>query len=101
MAEHVPVDADPLDPANVLAMAVGLINATPFQSTSRGVLGFVNPMTNGFFDSTFGGTLPQALKTTGVEAVVLHGRAPEQSYVLVHADGAEVKSASASPVSVS
>ena len=93
VAEHVPVDADPLDPANVLAMAVGPMNATPFQSTSRGVLGFVSPMTDGFFDSTFGGTLPQALKTTGFEAVVLHGEAPEQSYVLVHEDGAEVKPA--------
>ena len=88
VAEHVPTDAAPLDPGNVLALAVGPMNATPFQSTSRGVVGFVSPMTNGFFDSTFGGTLPQALKTTGFEGVVLHGRAPESSYVLVDEDGA-------------
>jgi aldehyde:ferredoxin oxidoreductase len=93
VAEHVPVDADPLDPENVLAMAVGPMNATPFQSTSRGVLGFISPMTNGFFDSTFGGTLPRAQKTTGFEVVVLHGRAPDLSYVLVDGDGAEIKSA--------
>ncbi|PSQ21544.1 hypothetical protein BRD04_06105 [Halobacteriales archaeon QS_9_67_17] len=93
VAEHVPTDADPLDPGNVLALAVGPMNATPFQSTSRGVVGFVSPMTNGFFDSTFGGTLPQALKTTGFEGVVLHGRAPESAYVLVDEDGATVKTA--------
>jgi aldehyde:ferredoxin oxidoreductase len=93
VAEHVPTDADPLDPENVLALAVGPMNATPFQSTSRGVVGFVSPMTNGFFDSTFGGTLPQALKTTGFEGVVLHGRAPESSYVLVDEGGATVKTA--------
>jgi len=93
VAEHVPVDADPLDPENVLAMAVGPMNGTAFQSTSRGVLGFVSPMTNGFFDSTFGGTLPRAQKTTGFEVVVLHGRAPELSYVVVDGDGAEVKAA--------
>jgi len=93
VAEHVPVDADPLDPENVLAMAVGPMNGTAFQSTSRGVLGFVSPMTNGFFDSTFGGTLPRAQKTTGSEVVVLHGRAPELSYVLVDGDGATVKAA--------
>ena len=93
VAEHVPADAGPLEPENVLAMAVGPMNATPFQSTSRGVLGFVSPMTDGFFDSTFGGTLPQAQKTTGFEVVVLHGRAEELSYVLVDEDGAEVKSA--------
>jgi aldehyde:ferredoxin oxidoreductase len=93
VAEHVPVGADPLDPENVLALAVGPMNSTPFQSTSRGVVGFVSPMTNGFFDSTFGGTLPQALKTTGFEVVVLHGTADEHSYVVVNEDGAEVKSA--------
>ena len=93
VAEHVPADADPLGPDNVLAMAVGPMNATPFQSTSRGVLGFVSPMTNGFFDSTFGGTLPRAQKTTGFEVVVLHGRADELSYVRVHEDGAEVETA--------
>lgn len=93
VAEHVPPTADAFDPENVLAMAVGPMNATPFQSTSRGVLGFISPMTDGFFDSTFGGTLPQALKTTGFEAVVLHGRATEDSYVLVHENGAEIKPA--------
>jgi aldehyde:ferredoxin oxidoreductase len=93
VAEHVPVDADPFDPENVLAMAVGPMNGTPFQSTSRGVLGFVSPMTDGFFDSTFGGTLPRALKTTGFEVVVLHGRAEDLSYVLVHENGADVETA--------
>ena len=93
VAEHVSPEADPFDPENVLAMAVGPMNATPFQSTSRGVLGFVSPMTNGFFDSTFGGTLPQALKTTGFEAVVIHGRADSDAYVSIDGDGAEIKPA--------
>jgi len=93
VADHVPPDAGPYDPENVVAMAVGPMNATPFQSTSRGVLGFVSPMTDGFFDSTFGGTLPRAQKTTGFEVVVLHGQAEDLSYVLVDEDGATVKSA--------
>jgi aldehyde:ferredoxin oxidoreductase len=93
VAEHVPADADPLGPDNVAVFAVGPMNATPFQSTSRGVVGFVSPMTNGFFDSTFGGTFPRAQKTTGFEAIVLHGEAPEQSYVAIDEDGAEVVAA--------
>lgn len=88
--EGVPADADPFDPENVLAFTVGPMNGTPFQSTSRGVVGFVSPQTNGFFDSTFGGTFPRAQKTTGFEAVVLHGAADNLSYVRVDADGAEV-----------
>jgi aldehyde:ferredoxin oxidoreductase len=88
--EHVPVEAGPFDPENIVAFAVGPMNATSFQSTSRGVVGFVSPMTNGFFDSTFGGTFPQAQKTTGFEGVVLHGAADELSYVRVSEDGAAV-----------
>jgi aldehyde:ferredoxin oxidoreductase len=92
VADHVPPDADAFDPENVVALAVGPMNATPFQSTSRGVVGFVSPMTNGFFDSTFGGTFPRAQKTTGFEVVVLHGRADEISYVVVSEDGARLES---------
>jgi aldehyde:ferredoxin oxidoreductase len=88
VADHVPADADAFDPENVLALAVGPLNATPFQSTSRGVLGFVSPLTDGFFDSTFGGTFPRAQKTTGFELVVLHGRADDLSYLVVSEDGA-------------
>ncbi|MFC6835508.1 aldehyde ferredoxin oxidoreductase family protein [Halomarina ordinaria] len=92
--EHVPDDADAFDPENVLAFAVGPMNYTPFQSTSRGVVGFVSPMTGGFFDSTFGGTFPQAQKTTGFEVVVLHGVAEDLSYVHVDEEGARLEDAS-------
>ncbi len=88
--EHVPSDASPFDPENLVVFAVGPMNATPFQSTSRGVVGFVSPMTNGFFDSTFGGTFPRAQKTTGFEAIVLHGAAPALSTVYIEEDGATV-----------
>ena len=93
VAEHVPPDADAFDPANVVAFAVGPMNATPFQSTSRGVVGFVSPMTDGFFDSTFGGTFPRAQKTTGFEVIVLHGAADDLSYVRVTEDDAEMRDA--------
>ena len=88
--DHVPPTSGPFDPENVLALSVGAMNATPFQSTSRGVVGFISPMTNGFFDSTFGGTFPRAQKTTGFETVVLHGAAEELSYVLIDESGASV-----------
>lgn len=91
--EHVPADADPLTPENLLVFSVGPMTATPFQSTSRGVLGFISPMTNGFFDSTFGGTFPQAQKTTGFDAIALHGRAEKQSYLRIDEEGAIRKDA--------
>jgi aldehyde:ferredoxin oxidoreductase len=50
-------------------------------------------MTGGFFDSTFGGTFPAVQKTTGFEAIALHGRADEPVYVRVTEDGAALESA--------
>jgi len=93
VAEHVPASADAFDSENVVVFAVGPMNATPFQSTSRGVVGFVSPMTDGFFDSTFGGTFPRAQKTTGFDAIALHGAADDLSYVTITADGATVEPA--------
>jgi len=91
--DHVPPDAGAFDESNVVAFAVGPMNLTPFQSTSRGVVGFISPLTNGFFDSTFGGTFPQAQKSTGYEMIVLHGAADELSYVHISEDGARIERA--------
>ncbi|WP_137288402.1 aldehyde ferredoxin oxidoreductase family protein [Natronorubrum halophilum] len=88
--EHVPTDADAFDPENTAVFAVGPMNLTPFQSTSRGVVGFISPMTNGFFDSTFGGTFPRAQKSTGFDAIAIHGTAPELSYLAIDEHGAEI-----------
>ncbi|MES3517855.1 MAG: aldehyde ferredoxin oxidoreductase family protein [Natronomonas sp.] len=91
--DHVPPEADPYDPENAVVFSVGPMNLTPFQSTSRGVVGYISPMTNGFFDSTFGGTFPRAQKSTGFEAITITGAAPELSYLLITEDGATVKPA--------
>jgi aldehyde:ferredoxin oxidoreductase len=91
--DHVPTDADALDPENVLTLSVGPMTGTRFQSTSRGVAGFVSPMTGGFFDSTFGGSFPAAQKTTGFDAITLHGKADEPVYVNVTEEGATLEPA--------
>lgn len=91
--DHVPADADAFDPENVVVFAVGPMTATRFQSTSRGVVGFVSPMTGGFFDSTFGGTFPYAQKSTGFDAIAIHGTADRPVYVRVTAEGASLEPA--------
>ena len=91
--EHVPTDADAFDPENVVIFSVGPMTATPFQSTSRGIVSFISPMTGGFFDSTFGGTFPQAQKTTGFDAIVLHETADKPIYVCIDQEGASLEPA--------
>jgi aldehyde:ferredoxin oxidoreductase len=91
--EHVPADVGAYDPENTVVFAVGPMNLTPFQSTSRGVMGFISPMTNGFFDSTFGGTFPRAQKSIGFEAIAIHGAAEELSYLRIGEDGTTLEDA--------
>ena len=84
---------DPFDPANAVVFSVGPITDTTVPGNSRACVASKSPLTNLFFDSTFGGRFPATLKRTGFDAVVLTGRAPAPSYVSVTEEGAEVKRA--------
>jgi aldehyde:ferredoxin oxidoreductase len=93
--DHVPAGADPFDPANAVVFAVGPITDTTVPGNSRACAAAKSPLTGLFFDSTFGGRFPATLKRTGFDAVVLTGRAPGPSYVLVDERGATLKPAGA------
>jgi aldehyde:ferredoxin oxidoreductase len=84
---------DPYDPGNAVVFSVGPITDTSVPGNSRACVASKSPLTNLFFDSTFGGRFPATLKRTGFDAVVLTGRAAGPSYVLVTDAGAEVKPA--------
>src|SRR5262249_38108654 len=84
---------DPYAPENAVVFSVGPITDTTVPGNSRACVATKSPLTNLFFDSTFGGRFPATLKRTGFDAVVLTGRASAPSYVVVTEDGATVKSA--------
>jgi aldehyde:ferredoxin oxidoreductase len=84
---------DPFDPANAVVFSVGPITDTSVPGNSRACVASKSPLTNLFFDSTFGGRFPATLKRTGFDAVVLTGRASAPSYVSVTEEGAAVKRA--------
>ena len=91
--EHVPPGVDAFDPDNAIVFAVGPVTDTTVPGNSRACAAAKSPLTNLFFDSTFGGRFPATLKRTGFDAVMLTGRAAAPSYVLVTEAGAEVKPA--------
>jgi aldehyde:ferredoxin oxidoreductase len=93
--DHVPAGIDAFDPANAVVFAVGPVTDTTVPGNSRACVVSKSPLTGLFFDSTFGGRFPATLKRTGFDAVLITGRAPTPSYVLVTEDGAEVKPAQA------
>ncbi|MBM3219348.1 MAG: aldehyde ferredoxin oxidoreductase family protein [Candidatus Rokubacteria bacterium] len=91
--EHMPANVDAFDPANAIVFAVGPITDTTVPGNSRACVAAKSPLTNLFFDSTFGGRFPATLKRTGFDAIMLTGRAPAPSYVVATEDGADVKPA--------
>lgn len=85
---------DPFSPQNIIVFAVGPITDTPLPSTSRGYVATKSPLTNLFFDSTFGGRFAITQKRTGFEAIVISGKASQPTYLLIDEEGAKFKPAS-------
>jgi aldehyde:ferredoxin oxidoreductase len=93
LLDTVPSGIDAYDPANAVVFGVGPVTDTTVPGNSRACVAAKSPLTNLFFDSTFGGRFPATLKRTGFDAVVITGRASAPSYVLVTEEGATVKPA--------
>lgn len=92
--EHLPQGVDPFSPQNMVVFAVGPITDTPLPSTSRGYVATKSPLNHLYFDSTFGGRFAITQKRTGFEAIVISGKAPQPTYILIDEEGAKFKDAS-------
>src|SRR5262249_33146804 len=84
---------DAFDPGNAVVFGVGPVTDTTVPGNSRACVAAKSPLTNLFFDSTFGGRFPATLKRTGFDAVVITGRASAPCYVAIGEDGAHIKPA--------
>ncbi len=93
LLDHVPAGVGPYDPGNAVVFAVGPVTDTSVPGNSRACVTAKSPLTELFFDSTFGGRFPATMKRTGFDAIVLTGRAPAPVYVMVTEAGAEMKPA--------
>ena len=79
--------ADPLGPANPLVFAAGPFAGTPLPGGNRHAVATRSPLTGFIGDSLASGPFAAALRRAGFEALVITGRAPNLSCLLV-ADGA-------------
>lgn len=92
--DHLSPGVDPFSPQNMIVFAVGPITDTPLPSTSRGYVATKSPLNHLYFDSTFGGRFAITQKRTGFEAIVITGKAPQPTYILIDEEGAKFKPAS-------
>ncbi len=78
---------DPLGPENVLVLATGPLNGTGAPSTARFDVSALSPLTGTLGTSNSGGSFGTYLKKTGVDALVLTGRASEPVWLEIAEDG--------------
>ncbi len=87
-------DTDPLSPENVLIIAPGLATGAAVSGVSRCAITSLSPLTNMAADSQAGGAIGPMIKRAGYDAIVLRGKAPRLSCLVVNEEGASITEAS-------
>lgn len=76
-------ETDPLDPANKLIFATGILTGTDMPGSSRTALVTKNVLNKGISFSSGGGDFGPALKNSGIDAIIIEGRSDKPAFLLV------------------
>jgi aldehyde:ferredoxin oxidoreductase len=87
LLREMPRGAGPFEPGALLALGAGLLAGTEAPGACRLSADSLNPLTGGIGSGNCGGFFASELRAAGVPHLVLRGRAPALSYLLVE-DGA-------------
>jgi len=88
------LQAEPLDPDNLLIFAAGPLTGIGFSGSSRLSVGARSPLTGIWGQASCGGNFGPELKRCGYDAVIFKGKADEPVYLLLGDNSAEVLPAS-------
>jgi aldehyde:ferredoxin oxidoreductase len=92
--DRVGPEVDPLDEGNLLVFSTGPLCGTLVPNGSRMEVISKSPLTGLYGDANAGGFLGPELKFSGLDAVVIVGRAPEPVYLAILDGRAEIRDAS-------
>ncbi len=92
--KHIPEEADPLGPDNILGLMSGLLTDSGSLMTGRWMAVCKSPITGGWGDANCGGTFAPAIKRCGYDAIFFKGISEKPVYLYVDDEGAELKDAS-------
>jgi aldehyde:ferredoxin oxidoreductase len=84
-----PPGVDPLSPENHLIFATGPVTNSRIWGSSRYGVFTKSPQTGFYSESYAGGKVPEAVDSSGFDAIVIAGKARCPKVVLVHPEGAE------------
>ncbi len=91
--KETPPHADPLGPNNTLTLFSGLPTGLAIAGQSRLAANARSPISGGAGDSQCGGFFPAALKFSGFDGIVIHGKSPKPVYLYLHDGQAELRGA--------
>ena len=83
LADEVPPRTDPLAPENKLILTVGPLTGTLAPMHPQSCIVTKSPLTDGILNCYAGGFLGAELKFAGLDGIVLEGRAPDWTLLLV------------------
>lgn len=90
---HTSARVDPLGPENLLIFAAGLLTGTILPGTGRHAVGAKSPLTGALASSEAGGWFGHELKRAGLDALVIHGKAPKPVYLWIKDGTIEIRPA--------
>ena len=93
LLRELPRGTEPLDPANILILANGVLTGAPFSTATRFTAAARSPLTRAYGESEAGGFWGPELKMAGWEALVITGRATQPVYLWIHNDRVEIRDA--------
>ncbi len=92
--DRVPPEVDPLSPDNLLIFSAGLLGGTGIPGANRCMVNSINPQTNLYAHSIFGGFFAPEMKLAGYDSIVIRGKSPNLVYLWIHNDKVELRDAS-------
>jgi aldehyde:ferredoxin oxidoreductase len=84
---------DPLSPENMLIFAVGPLSGFVLPNSGKIVVASKSPLTGGYGDGNLGTQASPNLRKSGLDAVVVIGKAKKPNYLLVEDDKVEIRDA--------
>jgi len=91
--DRVPPEVEPFSPDNLLIFSSGLLHSTPVPGANRTAVNSINPQTNLYVHSLFGGFWGPELKHAGYDKIVIRGKAPSLVYLWINNDKVEIRDA--------
>ena len=84
-----PPGVDPLDPANSLIFATGPVTGSAIWGSCRYGVFTKSPQTGFYSESYAGGKVPEAIDSTGFDAIVIQGESAVPTVLGIHPEGVD------------